>query len=159
RHERSESVQPLARQDEARRNGLSSGDFATDCRADAEAMPAPSIRHEAGPVPLESGLAEPRLPIPSLPAQFELDDEMRDAFLADASDLGEKIGSLIPGLIDRQDPRGVIQELSRCFHTIKGAASSVGMTELAAVVHEVEGRLAHPEDDSPAALQILVGQF
>ncbi len=81
------------------------------------------------------------LQIPSLPKQLDLDHDMRDAFLVDATELFERIESLVVGLAQDGDHRGAIAELARCFHTLKGAAGSVGLSELAALIHSLEERL------------------
>ena len=75
-----------------------------------------------------------------MPTRIDLDDEMREAFLADATELFERIENLVLGL-DVTATRGAIDELARCFHTLKGAAGSVGLSELAALVHALEERL------------------
>jgi chemotaxis protein histidine kinase CheA/ActR/RegA family two-component response regulator len=79
--------------------------------------------------------------IPRLPTRIDLDDEMREAFLADATDLFERIERIVGGLLTEDVPGGAIHELSRCLHTLKGAAGSVGLTELAGLVHGLEERL------------------
>jgi chemotaxis protein histidine kinase CheA/CheY-like chemotaxis protein len=84
---------------------------------------------------------EPGLEIPPLPTRFDLDDVMREAFLADAIDLFERIERIVVGLGSLDDHKGAIHELARCFHTLKGAAGSVGLNELSSIVHEVEERL------------------
>ena len=101
--------------------------------ASPEPEPAPEER-----IP---GLRVSGLQIPPLPTSFDLDDEMREAFLADATELFERIESLVVGLRSHSDPREAIDELARCFHTLKGAAGSVGLSELATLVHELEERL------------------
>ena len=93
-----------------------------------------------------------------MPAQIDLDDEMREAFLADASELFERIERIVVGLDSQDDPREAIHELSRCLHTLKGAAGSVGLKELASLVHELEGRLAQASDGvSPDVNDLLHG--
>src|SRR5207248_5327499 len=109
----------------ARPETLSSGSIGPD-RSPAERIP-PS--------------QDSRLEIPPLPTRFDRDDEMREAFLADASDLFERIEKLVVGLNHQDDPRGAVHELGCCFHTLKGAAGSVGLHELATLVHELEERL------------------
>jgi chemotaxis protein histidine kinase CheA/ActR/RegA family two-component response regulator len=79
--------------------------------------------------------------IPPLPTQFDLDAEVREAFLADATELFERIENLVVGLAQNSDHRAAIHELARCFHTLKGAAGSVGVSELAALIHQTEERL------------------
>ena len=66
---------------------------------------------------------------------------MREAFLADATELFERIERIVVGLGSLDDHREAIHELGRCFHTLKGAAGSVGLNELATLVHELEERL------------------
>ena len=109
---------------------------------------------EAFPTPPEPTALE--LEIPSLPMRIELDDEMREAFLADASDLFERVERIVVGLGSQDDPRGAIHELGRCLHTLKGAAGSVGLKQLATLVHELEERLGQVgKTVSPGLLDLL----
>jgi len=102
-------------------------------------IPTPP-REQQSPVPCDASESA-GLAIPRLPTSFDLDDEMREAFLADAIELFERIEGIVVGLASLDDHCDPIQELSRCFHTLKGAAGSVGLRELATVVHELEERL------------------
>jgi chemotaxis protein histidine kinase CheA len=95
------------------------------------------------------------LEIPPLPARFELDDEMREAFLADAIDLFERIERIVIGLGSLDEQQQPLHELGRCFHTLKGAAGSVGLDELAGLVHEVEEQLEHLTVVSPELEDLL----
>jgi chemotaxis protein histidine kinase CheA len=81
------------------------------------------------------------IPIPELPRRIDLDPEIRDAFLADTTDLFERIGPLVLGLPRAADPRDSLRELRRCFHTLKGAAGSVGFPDVATLVHTLEETL------------------
>jgi chemotaxis protein histidine kinase CheA/CheY-like chemotaxis protein len=109
--------------------------------------PSPAARPTRADRPVPTSRADEGtafgLEIPPLPSRIDLDDEMREAFLADAIDLFERIERIVVGLGTQDDPREGIHELCRCFHTLKGAAGSVGLKELAALVHEVEERLGH----------------
>ena len=96
--------------------------------------------------------------IPPLPTRIDLDDEMREAFLADATELFERIESLVLGLRRQSDPREAIHELARCFHTLKGAAGSVGLSELATLVHELEERLGQARGSVSHDLNDLLHQ-
>lgn len=78
---------------------------------------------------------------PSPPARVDIDPELRDAFLAEASDLFDRIGDLVLGLSRPGDHSESLHELCRCFHTLKGAAGSVGLLELSSLVHSLEERL------------------
>ena len=95
------------------------------------------------------------LAIPPLPARCDLDDEMREAFLADTIDLFERIESILTGLGSLDNHGDAIQELCRCFHTLKGAAGSVGLNELSTLVHELEERLGETSDISPELNDLL----
>ena len=95
------------------------------------------------------------LAIPPLPARCDLDDEMREAFLADTIDLFERIESILTGLGSLDNHGDAIQELCRCFHTLKGAAGSVGLNELSMLVHELEERLGETSDISPELNDLL----
>ena len=59
-----------------------------------------------------SGSEPSDLSIPPLPTRLDLDDEMREAFLADATELFERIENLVVGLSSHSDQRGAIDELA-----------------------------------------------
>jgi chemotaxis protein histidine kinase CheA len=71
----------------------------------------------------------------------DLDPELREVFLADATDLFERIQALTLDLNGGRPVADVLRELGRCFHTLKGAAGSIGLTDLSARVHDLEDRL------------------
>ncbi len=98
------------------------------------------------------------LAIPPLPTQLDLDDEIREAFLADATDLFERIERIVVGLSSQDDERDAVHELRRCFHTLKGAAGSVGLNELAMLVHELEDPLGLAGGDVSPELNDLLHQ-
>jgi chemotaxis protein histidine kinase CheA/ActR/RegA family two-component response regulator len=101
---------------------------------------------------------EPRLQIPPLPATLELDDELREAFLADAIDLFERIEKSVVALGTRHPDQENIRELCRDFHTLKGAAGSVGLSEVANLVHELEERLRQSGGQVSPGLNDLLHQ-
>jgi chemotaxis protein histidine kinase CheA len=109
--------------------------------APSEVAAATSPVPDQGDKDLAPGFCESDLEIPPLPLSFDLDYEMREAFLADVSELFERIEKLVVGIARHSDQRGAIDELGRCFHTLKGAAGAVGLSELATLVHELEERL------------------
>ena len=66
----------------------------------------------------------------------ELLAKMRDQFLTDPDEqVGaiESLASKLPG-----DPTGVLQDMMRTAHNIKGSAQIAGFTEFGDAVHEVE---------------------
>jgi len=77
------------------------------------------------------------LVIPPLPEQIELDDEIREVFLADAIDLSERL----QGLVLAVGQGGDTAELRRVLHTLKGAAGCVGLKDLSCLIHALEERL------------------
>jgi chemotaxis protein histidine kinase CheA len=101
---------------------------------------------------------DPGVKIPPLPARFDLDDEIKEAFLADAVDLFERIEIIVTGLGRCDNQCGAIHELGRCFHTLKGAAGSVGLIELATFVHELEEQLGQSSGHVSQRLNNLLHQ-
>ena len=117
-------------------------------------LPAPApqgeVRAKDTAIRPNAGLA---VTIPALPSRIDLDEEIREAFLADATDLFERIEPLVLGLGETDDPRASLLELGRCFHTLKGAAGSVGLADLARLVHTLEEHLT--EVDGPALVHLI----
>src|SRR5690606_34064063 len=69
-----------------------------------------------------------------------LDPELREGFLAEATELFERIEGLVLelGMGDDDERLG---ELARCYHTLKGTAGSVGLEGLSRAIHDLEDRL------------------
>ncbi len=113
----------------------------------------------AAPMPARAKAPErpPKEPaafqVPPLPSEINLDEEIREAFLADTSDLLERIEPRVLGLAHESDPGPSLRELGRCFHTLKGAAGSVGLGDLAALVHALEEHLE--ETSGPASPELI----
>ncbi len=116
--------------------GGSGGKVVLDPMPQQEPEPEP-VPREPAPVRPRAGRSEPMRPAP------DLDPELREAFLAEAGDLFERIESLVLGLrsVDAEGNRAGLHELGRCLHTLKGAAGSVGLSELAARIHILESSL------------------
>lgn len=94
----------------------------------------------------------------SSPAIPELDPELREVFVADALDLSERIQNLIVDLTQEGDRAEALRELCRCLHTLKGAAGSVGLTELARGLHRLEDDLEAADDLDSCVLVERVDQ-
>lgn len=113
-----------------------------------EPPPPPPLAQNQKPTParpaIETKQAKDRPPPLVVPACIAKDDELREAFLAEASDLFERIETLVLGLGEAANPTAALVELGRCFHTLKGAAGSVGLSDLATLVHSLEERLEGP---------------
>ena len=103
---------------------------------------APSTSRAVAPQPqATSGAHVPavhRFEIPTPPSYLPIDPELRDTFLAEAADLFDRIETLVLGLNRGVLHAEILNELGRCFHTLKGAAGSVGLGAMAAVLHAIE---------------------
>lgn len=97
--------------------------------------------------------------VPPPPTALAIDPELRDTFLAEAADLFERIETLVLSLGRDQQPAETLPELGRCFHTLKGAAGSVGLTQLAALVHSVEERLGEESGGASEGFVDLLHQL
>jgi chemotaxis protein histidine kinase CheA len=116
------------------------------------ATAGPARRADQSPqAPASQG--SPGLRIPALPRRLDLGDEIREAFLADASDLFDRIQPLVLGLGSAVDPAESFRELARCLHTLKGAAGSVGLADLVDFVHALEEHLE--STIGPAAPELI----
>jgi chemotaxis protein histidine kinase CheA len=94
--------------------------------------------------------------IPSPPAYLSIDPELRDTFLAEATDLFDRIETLVLSLKRGVLHAEILHELGRCFHTLKGAAGSVGLSAMAAVLHGVEEEFdTEAQEASPDLIEIL----
>ena len=82
---------------------------------------------------------------------LEFDPEIRAVFAADLSDLFGRIQELVLGLGGGDEARQ-LHELARCYHTLKGAAGSVGLVGLASEIHALEDRLERAEGRASADL-------
>jgi chemotaxis protein histidine kinase CheA/ActR/RegA family two-component response regulator len=82
--------------------------------------------------------------VPTQPSQvieeankLELDEMIREAFVEDARDVVARIQSFMLG-----DAGLDLPDLRRCLHTLKGAASTIGLSALGGWAHVLEDRAA-----------------
>jgi HPt (histidine-containing phosphotransfer) domain-containing protein len=99
-----------------------------------------------------AGPPAPALEVPPSPVTLVIDPELRETFLVEASDLFERIETLVLGLSRGQCHSRTLDEIGRRLHTLKGAAGSVGLVQLATLVHAVEERLEGVGPDVPGDL-------
>ena len=95
---------------------------------ETEAEPEPEAGPERASTPWE----------PSSSTTLTLDPEFREAFLSEAFDLFERIEAMVVELDNDPYQTDALVELGRCFHTLKGAAGSVGLVGLSARIHALE---------------------
>ena len=70
--------------------------------------------------------------------EVDLDDELREAFMDDATRGLESMEQALLDLESGQGDDGPVKTIGRELHTIKGASASIGMSHLAGYIHEVE---------------------
>ncbi len=122
--------------------------------------PGPEFEHvdEEGPVACEPAISTSTASSQSRPSEssiesavLAIDPELREVFLADAADLFERIEELVLNLREgNQADR--LNELGRCYHTLKGAAGSVGLVGLATAIHALENDLERASGQVSQAL-------
>jgi chemotaxis protein histidine kinase CheA/ActR/RegA family two-component response regulator len=107
----------------------------------AVAVPVPSV---LDPVVSRRPEGEAAISVP------DIDPECREAFLAESLDLFERIEPLVLNLGrgSTGSHENTLTELRRCFHTLKGAAGSVGLLDLASRIHCLEQQI----EDAPRGI-------
>lgn len=123
----------------------------------------PPDSQRPGPIPQRPGSDSQPGPSPC-PARsdpiaearsLQIDDELRDILIADLSDLLARIQELVLGLGQPGDSAR-LHELGRCYHTLKGASGSVGLSSLAGFIHDLEDAI---EQGGGSADAILIGKL
>ena len=67
-----------------------------------------------------------------------LDDEILQDFLIEASEILEQLGEELVDLEQRPDDADLLNAIFRGFHTVKGGAGFLGITNLVEVCHRSE---------------------
>jgi len=111
--------------------------------ADAAPLPGPA---DSDPFPdpdhaPSAARARRGFEVPAPPLTLAIDQDMRETFLVEASDLYDRVEALVLSLGRGRQEADTLNELGRCFHTLKGAAGSVGLLQLAALIHAMEEQL------------------
>ncbi|WP_182865516.1 hybrid sensor histidine kinase/response regulator [Rhodopirellula sp. JC639] len=78
--------------------------------------------------------------------EIDIDDELREAFMDDATRGLESMEQALLDLESDPNDEGPIKTISRELHTIKGASASIGMSNLADYIHEVEELIRQTQD-------------
>jgi chemosensory pili system protein ChpA (sensor histidine kinase/response regulator) len=71
----------------------------------------------------------------------EIDQELRQAFLDDAARCMASIEEAILAFESDSKDRQPLQQICRELHTLKGASASIGLSQLAQMLHEIEDTL------------------
>ncbi|MEM0926577.1 MAG: Hpt domain-containing protein, partial [Planctomycetota bacterium] len=80
------------------------------------------------------------------PDDVEVDSELREAFMDDATRGLESMEQALLDLETNPGDAGVIKTIGRELHTIKGAAASISLANLASYIHEVEELIRQTQD-------------
>lgn len=73
--------------------------------------------------------------------QFDLTSEDQALFLAEVDELLQRVEESLVDLERAPDDRGLLNEIFRAAHTIKGSSATIGHTRMAALTHAMETRL------------------
>ncbi|HWP34335.1 MAG TPA: Hpt domain-containing protein, partial [Thermodesulfobacteriota bacterium] len=98
------------------------------------------------------------------PHELSLSDdelaELRATFLAQTADTLDELDRQALALESGGDPEGLLPEIRRALHTVKGDAAAVGYPRLSALAHRLEDRLdgveLPPGGEAAAALAALL---
>ncbi len=89
--------------------------------------------------------------------QVDVDDELREAFLDDATRGLESMEQALLDLENSPGADGPVKTVERELHTIKGAAASIGLANLAGYIHELEELIRETQDgDQTITLELLL---
>ncbi|MDV6028589.1 MAG: response regulator [Phycisphaera sp. RhM] len=88
--------------------------------------------------------------------EIDIDDELREAFMDDATRGLESMEQALLDLESGPGDDGPVKTISRELHTIKGASASIGMSNLADYIHEVEELIRQTQDAGQAVTPELL---
>lgn len=105
-------------------------------------------------LPTPPPLDAPFAPTPSgAPrARLDLPEEILEAFVIDGLEQQERLGQIALGLRPGAPDPDALRELRRGLHTLKGAAGTIGLMELANLIHALEDRIEAHGDAPDSAL-------
>src|ERR1044071_4563613 len=73
--------------------------------------------------------------------QFDLTSDDQALFLAEVDELLQRVEESLVDLERAPDDEGLLNEIFRTAHTIKGSSATIGHTRMAALTHAMETRL------------------
>ena len=100
-------------------------------------------------------VGESRIVVPKADS-VDLDEEIREAFMDDAT---RGLESMEQALLDLEGSPGAadpIKTIGRELHTIKGASASIGMSNLAAYIHEVEELIRETQEAGETITPVML---
>jgi two-component system chemotaxis sensor kinase CheA len=80
-------------------------------------------------------------PMPNQDLQFDLTPDDQALFLAEVDELLQRVEESLVDLERAPDDQGLLNEIFRAAHTIKGSSATIGHTRMAALTHAMETRL------------------
>jgi two-component system chemotaxis sensor kinase CheA len=80
-------------------------------------------------------------PMSTQDLQFDLTSDDQALFLAEVDELLQRVEESLVDLERAPDDQGLLNEIFRAAHTIKGSSATIGHTRMAALTHAMETRL------------------
>jgi two-component system chemotaxis sensor kinase CheA len=80
-------------------------------------------------------------PMTTQELQFDLSSDDQALFLAEVDELLQRVEESLVDLERAPDDQGLLNEIFRAAHTIKGSSATIGHTRMAALTHAMETRL------------------
>lgn len=130
-------------------------------RATEESTPQPasdhSSDHDHGAPPQDAAKVHgSAIAIPAVD-EIDIDEELREAFMDDATRGLESMEQALLDLETNPGDEGPVQTIGRELHTIKGASASIGMSNLAGYIHEIEELIRETQDaGQPVTPELLL---
>jgi HPt (histidine-containing phosphotransfer) domain-containing protein len=114
----------------------------------------PNAKSKAAPH-RERTPAHPR--IPAAPQRISISETLLEAYLEDADQCLSSMERSVIAIENQADPDASVKQLCRDLHTLKGASASIGLSELATYLHEIEEWLQAEElTFAPGELQPIL---
>ena len=121
-----------------------------------ETQDAPHVADEASPkveglpnVAPAARVGDSSIAVPSAD-NMDIDEELREAFMDDATRGLESMEQALLDLESSPGEDGPVKTIGRELHTIKGASASIGLSNLAAYIHEVEELIRETKESGQA---------
>src|SRR5919204_4060967 len=90
------------------------------------------------------------------PLHFDLSADDQALFLAEVDELLQRVEESLVDLERAPDDQGLLNEIFRAAHTIKGSSATIGHTRMAALTHAMEARLDDVRKHTAAVTPDLV---
>ncbi|MDM4017455.1 hybrid sensor histidine kinase/response regulator [Roseiconus lacunae] len=118
--------------------------------------PAPEPKEMFVDRPAGSGGDPTRISTPEID-NVQVDEELMEAFMDDATRGLESMEQALLDLESSPSDPAIVKAIGRELHTIKGASASIGLSNLASYIHEVEELIRYTQDSGkPVTPELLL---